>query len=506
MKTHSEGAFEGAIEEHLVTHGGCRRGAPAEYDRQRALLPAVVVAFVAATRPQAWGKLQARHGSKLEGLFLDALGKAMDQQGSLAVLRHGFKFYGQLLRLAWFAPSHGLNPEVQAVYAASRLAMVRQVLHDPKNQNTLDLVLFLNGIPVVTAELKNPMTGQTMVDAQRQYRLDRDPQASIFRFKHRALVHFAVDPDQAAMTTRLAGLSTRFLPFDRGDGTAAGNPAVPGKHRTFYLWEEVWQRDSLLDLVGRFLHLQKEERTAPDGTSALRESLIFSRYHQLDAVRRLVDAARVHGAGTNDLVQHSAGSGKSNTIAWLAHRLCGLHDASDRKVYHAVVVLMDRRVLDQQLQDTIYQFEHKHGVVQKIDKDSGQLAKALEEGVPVLISTIHKFGFLQDKIASLPDRHYAVIVDEAHSSQTGEMAASVKEILSGAAIAANLDRELEDEDLALPDQLALRAALARGPQPNLSFFAFTATPGTASSSTTCSPTGASRHTSRRRCWRRSTGG
>jgi len=476
VKTHSEAAFETALEQHLVTHGGYCSVDPSGYDRERALLPAEVLAFVEATQPKEWGKLREIHHGKLEGLFLDGLCKAMDQQGSLAVLRHGFKFYGRLVRLAFFAPSHGLNPDVEALYSANRLAVVRQVSYDPKNQNTLDLVLFLNGIPVVTAELKNPMTGQDVSHARRQYRQDRDPQAPIFRFKQRALVHFAVDPDRVSMTTRLAGVKTRFLPFDRGDGTAAGNPAVPGKHRTFYLWEEVWQRDSLLDLVGRFLHLQKEVRTGPDGAKVHQESLIFPRYHQLDAVRRLVATARQHGAGTNYLVQHSAGSGKSNTIAWLAHRLSALHDAEDQKVYHAVVVLTDRRVLDQQLQDTIYQFEHKEGVVKKVDRDSGQLAKALEEGVPILISTIHKFGFIQDKIASLPDRRYAVIVDEAHSSQSGEMAASVKEILSSSAIAANLDREVEDEDLALPDQLALRAALARGPQPNLSFFAFTATP------------------------------
>jgi len=277
------------------------------------------------------------------------------------------------------------------------------------------------------------------------------------------------------MTTRLNGPSTRFLPFNRGHDGGAGNPPVAGRHRTCYLWEEVWQRDNLLDLVGRFLHLQTEEEKDPDtGQVTVKETMVFPRYHQWDCVRRLLAAARETGAGTNFLSQHSAGSGKSNTIAWVAHRLAALHDDQDRKVYDAVVVLTDRKVLDQQLQNTVYQFEHKSGVVEKIDTDSAQLARALTAGVPIIISTIHKFGFIQDKIQALPDRRYAIIVDEAHSSQTGDMAVTLKELLSDSALAARL--EAEGEDLSAPDQLALRAALFRGPQPNMSFFAFTATP------------------------------
>jgi len=485
MKTHTEDSFEQLIVEHLVLHGGFEpRGrstfdpddalaSKIDCDIERALIPSDLIAFIKATQPKPWAKLQAIHADKLQASFLNGLCKAMDQQGALQVLRHGFKFYGQLIRPAIFAPGHGLNPEVQALYDANRVRVVRQLRYDPRRPDKeLDLALFINGLPIATVELKNAMTGQQAGHAKQQYRQDRDPKAPIFRFKQRALVHFAVDADQAWMTTELRGASTVFLPFNRGKDHGAGNPAVEGKHRTCYLWEEVWQRDSLLELVGRFIHLQKSTKTNPDtGKRTTSERMIFPRYHQRDCVLRLVKACRKHGAGTNYLVQHSAGSGKSNSIAWLAHRLASLHDADDHKVYDSVVVLTDRQVLDQQLQDTIYQFEHKTGVVEKIDKNSAQLAAALTGGVPIIISTIHKFGFIQDTVGKLPDRRYAIIVDEAHSSQSGDMAVKVKELLADSTVEAQL--AADSEDLSVPDQLALRAALFRGPQANMSFFAFT---------------------------------
>ncbi|AHF03946.1 type I restriction endonuclease subunit R [Marichromatium purpuratum 984] len=484
---HTEDAFERLIVEHLVRHGGyephggaafdpdAALAVHAGYDARRALIPTEVIAFVSTTQPKPWGKLREIHGATLDERFIDALCKVLDQRGLLAVIRQGFKFHGQQIRLAYFRPGNTLNPAVWDLYAQNRLRVVRQLRFDPDTEQALDLALFINGLPIATAELKNAMTGQTVADARRQYRRDRDPKAPLFRFKARALVHFAVDTDEVWMSTRLSGLSTRFLPFNRGHDGGAGNPPVEGKHRSAYLWEEIWQRDNLLELVGRFLHLQTEQIKDPDSDKVrVKETLIFPRYHQWDGVRRLLAAAREHGAGSNYLVQHSAGSGKSNTIAWLAHRLASLHNGEDDKVYDAVIVLTDRRVLDQQLQDTIYQFEHKSGVVEKIDTDSTQLAKALEAGVPIIISTIHKFGFIQDKLQALPDRRYAIVVDEAHSSQTGEMAVTVKELLSDSSLAARL--EADGEELSTPDQLALRAALFRGPQRNMSFFAFTATP------------------------------
>jgi type I restriction enzyme, R subunit len=360
---------------------------------------------------------------------------------------------------------------------------------------SLDVVLSLNGLPVVTAELKNPMTGQDAESAVRQYKQDRDPACPIFRFKERALVHFAVDPNVVRMTTRLSGKQTRFLPFDRGNAGGAGNaPAAPGKYRTSYLWDEVLQRDSLMDLLARLMHLESQTRQVPTAKglrTETREALIFPRYHQLDVVRRLEAHARAHGAGRNYLIQHSAGSGKSNSIAWLAHRLASLHDAEDRKVFDAVVVVTDRRVLDQQLQNTIYQFEHKQGVVQKVDEDSQQLAKALATGVPIIISTIQKFPFIARAIETLAKKgegvaidtagkKFAVIVDEAHSSQSGETATELRKILNASGIEAAIASQildLDEDELSEEAKKKLLAEMLKRPrQANLSFFAFTATP------------------------------
>ncbi|WP_232521881.1 type I restriction endonuclease subunit R [Xanthomonas campestris] len=358
----------------------------------------------------------------------------------------------------------------------------------------IDVTLAVNGLPVVTVELKNPLTGQPASEAIHQYQHDRDERDRLFAFKQRALVHFAVDPDEAWMTTRLKGRETVFLPFNRGHAHGAGNPPVPGNWKTHYLWDEVLNADSLLDILQRFMHLEiKERQIATDkGVRTVRkETMIFPRYHQLDAVRRLVGHARAHGSGHNYLVQHSAGSGKSNSIAWLAHRLASLHDAHEEKVFHSVVVVTDRRVLDQQLQNTIYQFEHKTGVVEKIDEDTRQLARALSGGTPIIISTIQKFPFIARALARLEadgedvkldtaGKRFAVIVDEAHSSQSGETAMTLRGMLNRdgieAAVAAQLSDEEDDELDEATRAAILREAQKRARQPNLSFFAFTATP------------------------------
>jgi type I restriction enzyme R subunit len=480
MTSYDEEAFESCIATHLAEQGGYRLGDPGEYDRERALLPVDLLGWMESTQQPAWAKVRAIHKDKLPDAFMDGLVKELRQQGSLHVLRHGFSFYGQKFRLCTFAPAHGLNPQVEEQYKANRLTVVRQVRFHPKTDQSIDLTLFVNGIPVVTAELKNHMTGQcAVINAQNQYKYDRDPSAPLFRFKERALVHFAVDPDEVYMTTRLAGASTFFLPFNQGDGTAAGNPPAEGKHRTHYLWEQVWQRDSLMEILGRFMHLQVEDKTLPTGKKVHKETLVFPRYHQLDCVRKLVAASQANGPGTNYLVQHSTGSGKSNSIAWLAHRLSSLYRPDDTRVFDSVVVLTDRRVLDQQLQDTIFQIEHKTGVVVKIESGgvkSAKLAEALEAGAPIIICTIHSFGFVEEKIAGLPNRNYAIIVDEAHSSQSGEMAITVKQVLSETEIAAKVKESIDEDDQVTADQLILRAAIARGKQPNLSYYAFTATP------------------------------
>jgi type I restriction enzyme R subunit len=472
---HKEIAFETAIEESLLTHGGYLKGDPEVFDRELALDRGELLTFVRDSQPKTWAKLEGLLGAQTESTVLDNLLGALAARGSLDVLRHGFKCYGKQLDLAYFAPAHGMNPETQALYESNRLTVTRQLKYSLSNENSIDLVIGLNGLPVVTAELKNPMSGQTWRDAVWQYKTDRDPTELIFRFKARSLVHFAVDPDEVYMTTKLASKATSFLPFNKGDGTAAGNPPNPAGYKTAYLWEQVLTRDSLMDILARFLHLEVSERKL-GGKTVRRETMIFPRYHQLDCVRKAEADARSNGAGQNYLIQHSAGSGKSNSIAWLAHRLASLHTRDDRKVFDSVVVVTDRRVLDKQLQDTIYQFEHKQGVVQKIDENSGQLAEALEAGTAIVITTMQKFPFVTEKIGQLPKRRYAVIVDEAHSSQSGQGAATMKTVLAGAQLSEQAAEEAEDDELDDYQEEVIKAMAARGRQPNLSFFGFTATP------------------------------
>lgn len=502
---HHEKVFEDAIEAHLLTNGWLR-GAPGGIDPETAIDREHLFAFLEATQGERIGELRKSHGAGFEAKFIQTLVKALESRGTLHLLRHGFKYYGRQIDLAAFKPAHGLSPKVIERYAANRLVVSRQVRFDPKGSDTLDLVLSLNGLPVATAELKTPSSGQTVRHAKEQYRRDRPPTSPILRFKRGALVHFAVDTEAVRMTTRLAGEKTFFLPLDKGSGGGAGNPPNPNGYRTSYLWEEIWERESFLEIVQRFLHLQVVERTEllPDGKirRTKNETLIFPRYHQLDVVRRLERATRDQGAGGQYLIQHSAGSGKSNSIAWLAHRLQSLHDTNDRKIFHSVVVLTDRQVLDRQLQDNIYEIEHKQGVVARIDKDSRQLQEELESGTPIIISTIQKFPFVAARIDALPDRNYAVIVDEAHSSQSGEAAQGVREVLgarksyrrrgeAGDAVKEderagyqprldgdekgeeNGDGEAEGTD---SEEALLRVMESRLRQPNLSFYAFTATP------------------------------
>jgi len=477
MKPYSEAAFETAIEHHLTTAGGYEKGDRETFDPARALFPAEVIAFIQASQPKEWEYLSNLQKDKAEDTLLDDLCRALnsEHEGCLSVLRHGFKCFGKLFRVAYFAPASGMNPDTQKLYAANRLTVTRQLRYSAKHGNTLDVTLALNGIPVSTLELKNPMTAQTWRHAITQYKNDRDPADPIFQFKRRTLVHFAVDTDEVYMATRLSGRSTYFLPFNRGCGGGAGNPENPDGYKTAYLWEEVLERHSFLDILARFIHLQVQEKQL-GGRKVKREAMIFPRYHQLDCVRKLVADARVRGAGTNYLVQHSAGSGKSNSIAWLAHRLASLYTEKDEKVFDSIIVVTDRVVLDQQLQNTIYQFEHKQGVVQKIDINSTQLAEALGSGVPVVITTLQKFPFVTEKMGDLPMRRYAVVVDEAHSSQGGETATELKGVLAGAAIKEEARAKAEEEGLPDYEEEILKTMAKRGHQPNISFFAFTATP------------------------------
>lgn len=502
MSGHTEHDFETAIEAGLTSSDGYDKRNPSAWDEALALFPEDVTGFLKDSQPARWAALEALLGPKTVATVLDSLSKELELKGTLHVLRHGFKCYGKTFRMAFFRPNTAMNPEAAENYAQNRLTITRQVAFTSAMKKAgggnrrciIDVTLAVNGIPVVTAELKNPLTGQRATDAVKQYCDDRDERDLLFAFKKRALVHFAVDPDEVWMTTRLKGKETDFLPFNRGDDQGAGNPPVEGNWKTHYLWDEVLQADSLLDILQRFIHLEVKERqikTDKGARTVRKETMIFPRYHQLDSVRKLVAHARTHGSGRNYLVQHSAGSGKSNSIAWLAHRLSSLHDQNDDKVFHSVVVVTDRRVLDQQLQNTIYQFEHKTGVVEKIDENTQQLARALSGGTPIIITTIQKFPFISQALSTLENKgdgvkidtagkRFAVIVDEAHSSQSGETATALRGMLNKSGIEAAIAEQLsdeEDDELSTEAKAAiLRDALKRARQPNLSFFAFTATP------------------------------
>ncbi|MDQ7840817.1 MAG: type I restriction endonuclease [bacterium] len=497
----SERSFEEAIECGLLQHGpdacagdasavretaapygdtvpgGYRKRSPEDYDRALCLIPRDVVDFILATQPKEWGKLKQHHGAAVTEQFLKRLAGEIERRGALDVLRQGIKDSGCKFRLAYFRPASGLNEETRRLHAANLFAVVRQIRYSEKNDKNLDLALFLNGIPIFTAELKNPLTGQDVEDAIRQYKTDRDPREPFFAYG-RCLAHFAVDPDLVYVTTHLAGPNTRFLPFNQGKFGGAGNPPVPptrSGYATAYLWEEAWARDSVLDLIRQFIHEVEEEDEK--GRKTGKRFLIFPRYQQLDAVRRLVTHARAHGTGQRYLIQHSAGSGKSFTIAWLAHQLATLHDAGDRRVFDSIVVITDRRVLDRQLQTTMRQFEQTLGVVENIDTTSRQLKEALESGKTIIVTTLQKFPVIAKEIGELPGHRFAVIVDEAHSSQSGESTKSLKSVLAAGSLE---EAEREEAGAETPEEELESTILAemekRGRLPNLSMFAFTATP------------------------------
>ncbi len=457
--------------------GGYRGRKPEDYERMLCLLPRDVVDFVLATQPREWEKLAQHHGAAVKDQFLKRLAAEIERRGALDVLRSGIKDSGVKFRLAYFRPASGLNEETRRLHAANLFSVIRQIRYSTRNENCLDLVLFLNGLPVFTAELKNPLSGQDVEDAIRQYKTCRDPREPLLAYG-RCLAHFAVDPDLVYVTTRLAGPKTRFLPFNQGKYGGAGNPPVPptrSGYATAYLWDETWARDSVLDLVRQFIH--EVEGEDGKGRKTGKRFLIFPRFQQLDCVRKLVADARSAGVGQRYLIQHSAGSGKSFTIAWLAHQLSTLHDAADRRVFDSIVVVTDRRVLDRQLQTTMRQFEQTLGVVENIDTTSRQLKDALESGKTIIVTTLQKFPVIAKEIGELPGKRFALIVDEAHSSQSGESSKSLKAVLASDSLEA---AEREEAGAETPGEELEGTILAemqkRGRLPNLSTFAFTATP------------------------------
>ena len=457
--------------------GGYRKRVAEEYDRRLCLIPRDVLDFVYASQPREWEKLKQHHGAEVKERFLKRLASEIEQRGALDVLRRGLKDSGCKFQLAFFRPASGLNEALQTLYEANLFSVVRQLNYSERNEKSLDLVLLLNGIPIFTAELKNPLSGQNVEDAIRQYRFERDPREPLFAFR-RCLAHFAVDPDLVFVTTRLEGQRTIFLPLNQGKFGGAGNPPkspVEGGYATGYLWERIWARDSTVNLIQYFI--QEIEEEDEKGRKTGERHLIFPRYHQLDAVRRLVTDARNHGPGQRYLIQHSAGSGKSNSIAWLAHQLSVLHDAKDRRVFDSIVVITDRRVLDRQLQRTVRQFEQTAGVVENIDTTSRQLKEALESGKTIIVTTLQKFPMIVEETGELPGKAFAVIVDEAHSSQAGESSKSLKAVLASSSLEGaeqeEAGQETPEEEI---ENRVLDAMQKRGRLPHVSWFAFTATP------------------------------
>ena len=478
---HQEHHFEAAICTHLGQHGWLyAEGDAADYDKQNALFLPDLLAWVETSQPESWQALSKTHGANLSKVLAERLRKCLNEQGTLEVLRRGVEMVGlkKPLSLVQFKPALGINPAIQQVYAANRLRVVRQVHHSlNKAKDALDLSLFVNGIPVATAELKSDFT-QSVGDAVDQYRFDRNPTPKgglaepLLSFPGGALVHFAVSQSEVMMSTRLAGTATRFLPFNRGNAGGAGNAPNPFGFATYYLWEEVWQRDSWLEILGRYLIGQRNDKKQLT-------SVIFPRYHQLDATRKLVADVLENGTGQRYLIQHSAGSGKTNSIAWTAHFLADLHDAGNQKLFDSVLVVSDRNVLDAQLQEAIFDFQRTKGVVATVNDENGskssQLSLALKDGKKIIVCTIQTFPFALKAVQELSateGKRFAVIADEAHSSQTGEAAAKLKQLLSAEEMAELQDGGEIDTETLLALQMSAKAAQDK----NLTYIAFTATP------------------------------
>lgn len=486
MNEFNEKRLEDAIEEYLVSeNGGYTKRTDKTFSPEVGLDEDQLFTFIKDSQSFEWNKFKAKLKDNSKRFFIKKLDEAVKSKGILHVLRNGFKTRGIRFKIIYFKPVSSLNDIDQLNYKKNLCNVVRQLHYQVKGNNSLDMVLMLNGIPLVTMELKNQFTGQSVENGKNQYRYDRDPNESIFRYKYRSLVHFTLDTREVYMTTRLQKQNTFFLPFNQGTNGCGnvggkGNPLNPNGFDTSYLWEEVLQKDRLLSIVQKYMHVEEVEKTDRKGNLVKKDVVIFPRYHQLDVVTKMVNDVRYEGAGVNYLIQHSAGSGKSNSIAWLAYRLAGLHNDKNEPVFNSIIVITDRRVLDSQLQNTIYQFEHMEGLVEKIDgnKTSQHLKEAINNNKKIIISTIQKFPVVYKEING-SNKKFAVIVDEAHSSQSGEDARKLKEALA--------DKEALLEEYArveglneakrdLENDKVVQELISHGKHKNLSFFAFTATP------------------------------
>lgn len=466
----SEKRFESDIEADMLS-GGYTRNTDT-YDAKNALYLDTLVRFVQTTQPKSWQRFELQSGTPEK--FAQAFQNAVDMDGLLSVMRNGFKHRGIPFRVCYFKPESGLNQTALDNYNANEITINRQWYYSTDCRKSVDMVIAVNGIPVFAFELKNQYTGQDIEDAKRQWMFDRDPSELCFRFNNRILAFFCVDHLEACMTTKLDGKNTFFLPFNQGSNGAGndggkGNPSNPDGYPTAYLWQNVFRKDSMMDILQKFMSYRKDKKM-----------LLFPRYHQLDVVRSLIGHVRQFGAGHNYLIQHSAGSGKSNSIAWTAYRLAALFNDEDKPVFSSVIIVTDRRVLDAQLQETIAGFDHKLGAIETIDekKTSKNLRDAINDGVRIIVTTLQKFPVIYQEVDKVEGRNFAVIVDEAHSSQTGSSAIKLKTALADTEAALREYAEIEgkaEDEIDRNDKI-VQEMITHGKHPNLSFFAFTATP------------------------------
>lgn len=468
----TEKRFEADIESFFISPEGGYTKTTDRYDPKLGVFPGTLINFIERTQPKEWARFKNMNAADPAKKFCLAFNNACDMDGVLHVLRHGFKHRGISFRVCYFMPESSLNETDAARYRENIFNCVRQWHYSAENNNSVDMLLAVNGIPLFAFELKNQFTGQSVENAKSQWKTDRDPREACFRFNRRILAYFCVDLSEAWMTTKLNGDKTYFLPFNQGSSGAGkdggkGNPANPNGYPTEYLWKEVFQADSMMDIVQKFISLQGDR-------------LIFPRYHQLDVVRKLIADVRKNGAGKNYLIQHSAGSGKSNSIAWTAYRLASLHDENNKAIFSSVIVVTDRTVLDAQLQATISGFDHQLGSVETIGegKNSQNLKQAINDGVRIIVTTLQKFPVIYEEVDAANGRNYAIICDEAHSSQTGSSAQKLKTALADLGDALKEYAEIEGlaEEKVDPQDRLVKELIAHGKHKNLSFFAFTATP------------------------------
>lgn len=470
----NEKRFESDIEAFFLSAEGGYTKTADTYDANAGLYVNTLIDFIKATQPKEWARFEKTCGSDPVKKFITAFNNACDVDGLLYILRHGFKHRGIPFRVCYFKPESHLNKTANDLYKQNVCNCVRQWYYSTVNKNSVDMVLVLNGIPVIALELKNQYTGQNVDNAKNQWMYDRDPREICFNFNKRILAYYCVDHTDAYMTTKLDKGDTYFLPFNQGSNGAGndggkGNPANPDGYPTAYLWENVLQKDSMLDILQKFIHHDVKKKR-----------LIFPRFHQLDVVRKLIADVRNNGTGTNYLIQHSAGSGKSNSIAWTAYRLASLHDEMNNAVFNSVIIVTDRTVLDAQLQETISGFDHTLGTVETIGegKNSKNLRDAINNGCRIIVTTLQKFPVIYEEVESTAGKHFAVIVDEAHSSQTGTSAIKLKTALADTEAALKEYAEIEgkaEDEIDKHDKI-VQEMLAHGKHKNLSFFAFTATP------------------------------